>query len=108
MAIYGAGYRPLDYRPTSAMRRLWPIACQEYKALFRRKLGVFAFIANFGILARQRAQVLPFLFILLALPAFTDRRGTRGRDRGAQPAHAAPKTVELVDMPVLAPPRART
>jgi hypothetical protein len=29
----------------------------------------FSAIGNFGILARQRAQVLPFLFVLLALPA---------------------------------------
>jgi hypothetical protein len=29
----------------------------------------FSSIENFGILARQRAQVLPFLFIVLALPA---------------------------------------
>jgi hypothetical protein len=28
----------------------------------------FSAIGNFGILARQRAQVLPFLFVLLALP----------------------------------------
>ena len=29
----------------------------------------FAAIANFGILSRQRTQVLPFVFVLLALPA---------------------------------------
>jgi len=34
-------------------------------------LFVFAFssIANFGILARERTQVLPFFLVLLAVPA---------------------------------------
>jgi hypothetical protein len=37
---------------------------------------VYAFsnIANFGIVTRQRVQLLPFVLILLALPAATDRR----------------------------------
>ena len=29
---------------------------------------VFAFIANFGILARQRSQLIPFVLIIAALP----------------------------------------
>jgi hypothetical protein len=31
---------------------------------------IFSVIANFGLLARQRTQVLPFLFVLLAVPEF--------------------------------------
>jgi hypothetical protein len=45
----------------------------------------FSAISNFGILARQRTQVLPFLFVFLALPAVVERR--RGRTR-LEPAHA--------------------
>jgi hypothetical protein len=34
----------------------------------------FSSFGNFGILARQRTQMLPFLFVLLALPATQVRR----------------------------------
>jgi hypothetical protein len=42
-------------------------------------LFVYAFssFGNFGILARQRTQVLPFLFVLLALPPLVGRRSVR-------------------------------
>ena len=40
----------------------------------------FSNVANFGILTRQRAQLLPFLFVLLALPV-----AHRLRDRRTQP-----------------------
>ena len=40
----------------------------------------FSNVANFGILTRQRAQLLPFLFVLLALPV-----AGRLRDRRTQP-----------------------
>ena len=46
----------------------------------------FSNVANFGILTRQRAQLLPFLFVLLALPA-----AQRLRERRTQPV-AAPET----------------
>ncbi|HEX2375354.1 MAG TPA: hypothetical protein VHO93_15345, partial [Actinomycetota bacterium] len=51
-------------------------------------LFVFAFstISNFGILARERTQVLPFFLVLLAIPAL--RRG---------PEPAAPPSPERRD-----------
>jgi hypothetical protein len=55
-------------------------------------LFVYAFssFANFGILARQRTQMLPFLFVLLALPPLGHRR-TRPRERlGGELASANP------------------
>lgn len=45
---------------------------------------VFASIGNFGILVRQRVQLYPFLFVLLALPAVrgrSDERRERHRER---------------------------
>ncbi len=69
---------------------------------------VFAFIANFGILARQRSQVLPFLFVLLALPAVTAKRQRQRPDRATGPAHAAPRETQFVDLPVVAAPRSRS
>ena len=48
----------------------------------------FAAIANFGILARERVQVLPMFFVLLAVPPArrTGRAATsRRRPRSARP-----------------------
>jgi len=41
----------------------------------------FGVIANFGILARQRTQMLPFYFVLLAVPAAATRHRSRDRER---------------------------
>ena len=41
------------------------IFCVVYAALF---IYAFSYIGNFGILARQRVQVLPFVLVFLALP----------------------------------------
>jgi hypothetical protein len=49
---------------------------------------VFSVIANFGILTRQRTQVLPMLFVLLCLP---------GSQRGQQPADDATDAAEGED-----------
>ena len=49
----------------------------------------FSAIANFGILARERVQVLPILFILLALPAsrrVTDEQGRTTTETPTEPA----------------------
>ncbi len=104
LALTGLSMSRLARLPSALVRNAYVAYSAAFTFMF---CYVFAFIANFGILARQRAQVLPFLFILLALPAFTDRRPVRGRDSASRPAHAAPKVVELVDAPVLAPPRTR-
>jgi hypothetical protein len=53
----------------------------------------FSSIENFGILARERAQLLPFAFILLCLPRKPKRERQRPlplRGRAAEPAHLAP------------------
>ena len=54
----------------------------------------FAAIANFGILARERIQVLPFVFVLLAVPAWR-----RKKDRD--------DTDEVTDTPTRAVGRSR-
>lgn len=50
-------------------------------------IGAFSYISNFGILARQRSQLLPLFFTLLALPVASNirRRGTESDPR-TQPA----------------------
>jgi hypothetical protein len=45
---------------------------------------LFSYVANFGILARQRTQVLPFLFVLLAfVPSPRKLRASKQPRRGA-------------------------
>jgi hypothetical protein len=63
---------------------------------------VFAFstIANFGILARERTQLLPVMFVLLAIPA-RDRGFLRAplrsrRQRDQEPGAVEPETVDAV------------
>ena len=64
---------------------------QPYVAMAIAYMGVFIFgfssIANFGILARQRVQVLPFLFVLLAIPP---------RDGGENPERRPAAALEQV------------
>ena len=45
----------------------------------------FGTISNFGILARQRSQAMPFVFVLLAL---YPRRSARPMPAAAEQAHA--------------------
>ncbi len=51
----------------------------------------FGTIGNFGILARQRSQLMPFLFVLLSLPKvpYVKPRG-RGKGRAGRLARAKP------------------
>jgi hypothetical protein len=64
---------------------------RAYVAMAVAYIGVFVFgfssIANFGILARQRVQVLPFLFVLLAIPPV---------ERGESPERRRPRALEQV------------
>jgi hypothetical protein len=53
----------------------WRLRAQPYVALALAFVltffFVFAVISNFGILARERTMVLPFVFVLLAIPALS-------------------------------------
>ncbi|HEU5306247.1 MAG TPA: hypothetical protein VFW97_02885, partial [Acidimicrobiia bacterium] len=46
-----------------------------YILLFIFALGT---VSNFGILSRQRSQVMPFVFVLLCVPPLVQRRGASG------------------------------
>ena len=75
-------------------RRIWGAATrlrrQPYVTYAAAYLAMFAYafaaIANFGILARERVQVLPMFFVLLAVPP------ARRRSADAQAALAADQT----------------
>jgi hypothetical protein len=57
----------------------------------------FSAISNFGILARQRTQVLPFLFIFLALPAVERLKGRRRRAIDAAESAESTGSADTVD-----------
>lgn len=61
-------------------QRAYVLAVSLYSVLF---VYFFAAIGNFGILARQKVQVLPFFLVLLALP------------RPEQKSHASPLTESI-------------
>ncbi len=65
--------------------RAWPRAFRDaYLAFDVVYVSLFVFffstIANFGILVRQRVQLLPFLFVLLAYEAVRQEEGARNPD----------------------------
>ena len=51
-------------------------------------LFVFALgtVSNFGILSRQRSQVMPFVFVLLCVPPLVGRQGTQRAEATPKPA----------------------
>ncbi len=60
--------RRLAAIPRLWLRRPYLTFCLAYVAVFA---FAFSVVGNFGILARQRIQVLPFVLVLLALPRVT-------------------------------------
>lgn len=71
LGLLVVGFGRLRSVPGLAVRSPYVAFATVFVGLF-----VFGFsaIANFGILARQRTQVLPFLLVLLAVPAVRRRR----------------------------------
>jgi hypothetical protein len=93
--------RRLSHVPVALMRNAYAAYAVAFAFMF---VYVFAFIANFGILSRQRAQLLPFVFVVLALaPAAQRVAAPRMSPRSAQPVPE-----RLSNAPRLAAPRARS
>lgn len=67
LGLFVVGWRRSVSFPKLARQRPYLVFASVYMLLFA--IG-FSYIANFGILARQRVQALPFLLVLLALPRF--------------------------------------
>jgi hypothetical protein len=66
------------------------IVCLVYTALF---VYAFSYIGNFGLLARQRVQVLPFLLVFLALPLVRGREEPQPEEAEMKEPAVARKTV---------------
>jgi hypothetical protein len=65
IAVTAASWRRLVLLPRKILREPYVAYALSMVLLF---CFVFSVIANFGILTRQRTQVLPLLFVLLAIP----------------------------------------
>lgn len=76
LALFLASRRRLAGAVRSVLRTPYVVLCLCYSSLF---VYGFSSFANFGVLTRQRVQVLPFLLVLLALPPFFRKEeGWRG------------------------------
>jgi hypothetical protein len=85
---------------TASWRRLWTafrrLRSNPYVTMVAAYIAMFTYafaaIANFGILTRERVQVLPLLFVVLALPAshrVTDDTGHTTTETDTDPVSVA-------------------
>jgi hypothetical protein len=94
MFLFVAGWRRLVGAARSVLDTPYVIVCACYAVLF---VYGFSSFANYGILVRQRVQVLPFLLVLLCLPASRQPRGRPPRsshlDTAPPPASTTERTM---------------
>ncbi len=93
IGLFVASWRRLLNFPKMAARRPFIVFAAAYVVVFT--IG-FSYLANFGILARQRTQMLPMVIVLLALPAVVPERDkpAQGKNR---PSAATVESCELAD-----------
>lgn len=98
MGLMAISARRIARLPASLIQDAYVAYAAAFTFMF---VYVFAFIGNFGILARQRVQLLPFLFVLIAL--------TPGKPKPVEPmpTQTEPITQARHAAPSLAPPRPR-
>jgi hypothetical protein len=93
--------RRMVHIPVAMVQNAYAAYATAFACMF---VYVFAFIANFGILSRQRAQLLPFVFVVLALAPAAERVKAKVREPARPPAT---RPAPLPAAPALARPRAR-
>lgn len=84
LGIFAASWRRLAGATKAALENPYILLCVCYTLLF---VYVFSSFANYGILVRQRVQVLPFVLVLLAMPPLPRRR-RQGFEAGAAASRA--------------------
>jgi drug/metabolite transporter (DMT)-like permease len=65
LGLFAFSWRRLSTVPRRLRQQPYLIVCLAYAAIF---VYGFSYFANFGILTRERVQVLPFVLVFLALP----------------------------------------
>jgi hypothetical protein len=99
LVLLAVSWRRLLSLPRTLFRDPYVAYALSYVLLF---CYAFSAVGNFGILARQRTQMLPLLFVLVALPAAP----SRGRaPRGVDPARRRPSLLTLTPGPTAATSR---
>lgn len=99
LVMFVVGRRRVVGAVRSLLRTPYVVLCVVYSLLFVYGFSAFA---NFGVLTRQRVQLLPFLLVLLALPPFVRKeegwRALLAIDAGKAPANpeAEPVLAEAV------------
>jgi hypothetical protein len=71
MGLFVTGWSRIVGAIRSVLRTPYVVLCCTYTVLFVYGFSAFS---NAGILVRQRVQVLPFVLVLLCLPAFKPRQ----------------------------------
>jgi hypothetical protein len=84
LALCGLSLRRLARLPLTLLRRPYVAFAVVYTCAF---IYAFSSVVNFGILARERSQLLPMLFVVLCIPrpVTVDRPGRRTATRVRQP-----------------------
>ena len=70
LGLFILGWRRVVGAIRSVLRTPYIVLCLVYTVLF---VYAFSSFSNFGILTRQRVQVLPFVIVLVCLPPFQAR-----------------------------------
>lgn len=100
LGVMIAGWRRLARLPTDLVRQPMTALAFIYSAGF---IVAFVNVENFGILARQRAQLLPLLFLLVAIdPSRRDARGgdpTLAGPAGRRQSRLRPREVARKELP---------
>lgn len=91
IVLLALSWRRVASLPKLAMQRPFLVFGLGYVLLF--SIG-FSFIGNFGILARQRVQVVPIVLVFLALPEWRSARELRRSARPRVGISAEAKRVE--------------
>lgn len=100
MTIYGTGYRSLDYQPTGWTARLWPVATNEVRSMFRPRFGVWAMYLTLLVCCFPFLLRLFLLAVRLGVAQFgpLDRRGPLGQ---GGPPEWDPEMIEFYLHPVV-------
>ena len=86
LSLFVVGWRRLLGAFRSLVRTPYVMLCLTYSVLF---IYGFSSFTNFGILTRQRVQVLPFIVVLVCLPPFRGgRRDLRELLLSSEPVRA--------------------
>jgi hypothetical protein len=87
VALIASSWRRIRAAPRLFRTRPYIAFCTAYVLMF---VYAFSSFSNFGILARQRVQMLPFLLVFIALPEYKtvpSLRSQRAKRRRPTPAH---------------------